>query len=125
MDIKREDVEGYLADVKKAVKDKRYKVSPREKNEQLFEQFIFSEQMREDIIMGLCVEDFCEATNNEHLQYAHEILYVFGKDVKLLPRYGGDERTVSLYIKFNRLENLYCIVISFHEQEHPLTYAFK
>lgn len=125
MNIKKEEIEKYLIDVKKAIIDNRYTVSPREKNEQLFIDYIFTEQRREEILLDLCVDDFCEAVNNEHQQYAHEILYVFGKNVKLLPRYGGEERTVSLYIKFNKLENLYCIIVSFHEEEHPLNYAFK
>ena len=50
---------------------------------------------------------------------------VFGKDVTLLERNGTEEKTVSLYIKFNKLENCFVIVISFHEQKHPLTYYFK
>lgn len=53
------------------------------------------------------------------------IMYVFGKDVNLLERNGTEEKTVSLYIKFNKLENCFIIVISFHEQKYPLTYYFK
>lgn len=53
------------------------------------------------------------------------MLYVFGKDVKLLERTGDEEKTVSLYIKFNKLENRYVVVISFHEQRFPLSYYFK
>ena len=30
-----------------------------------------------------------------------------------------------LYIKFNKLENCFVIVISFHEQKYPLTYYFR
>ena len=52
-------------------------------------------------------------------------LYVFGKDVTLLERNGTEEKTVSLYIKFNMLANCFMIVISFHEQKHPLTYYFR
>ena len=125
LNIEREDVACYLADVKQAVKDNRYTVAPREKNEQLFQDYVFNEQMREEILLGLCVEDFCGTVNNEHPRFLHEILYIFGKDIQLLPRYGGDERIVSIYIKFNKLENSYCIVISFNEQEHPLNYVFK
>ena len=125
MNITREEVECYLVDVKQAVNDNRYTVSSRDKNEKLFQDYIFSERMREEILLDLCVEDFCEVLDNDHPRFAHEKLYVFGKDIQLLPRYGGDERIVSLYIKFNKLENLYCIVVSFHEQEHPLSYVFK
>jgi len=123
--INRDDIRIYIGDVKRAVSAGRYTISAREKNERLFDEFIFTEQKREDILLELCVEDFCEVLDNDNPLYPNEKLYVFGKDVRLLPKYGGDERNVSLYIKFNKLENLYCIVVSFHEQEHPLSYAFK
>ena len=77
MDIKREEVECYLDAVKQAVRDNRYTISPREKNEKLFEDFVFNEQMREEILLELCVEDFCEVLNNDHPRFAHEKLYVF------------------------------------------------
>ena len=51
--------------------------------------------------------------------------YIFGKDINLLERFGDKERTVSLYIKFNKISDQYLFVISFHEQEHPLSYYFK
>ena len=38
---------------------------------------------------------------------------------------GTEEKMVSLYIKVNKLENCFVIVISFHEQKYPLTYYFK
>ena len=125
MAITRKEVQSYLDDVKRAVNEHRYTVSPRDKNEQLFRDYVFTEKKREEILLALSVEDFCEVLDNEHPRFAHEKLYVFGKDVLLLPRYGHGEKLVSLYIKFNKLENLFCIIISFHEQEHPLGYVFR
>ncbi len=69
--------------------------------------------------------DFSEILKNEHSGYEHERLYVFGKVVVLMERDGTEEKKVSLYIKFNKLENCFVVVISFHEQKHPLTYYFK
>lgn len=69
--------------------------------------------------------DFSEVLQNEHKGYENELLYVFGKDVHLLERIGAGERTVSLYIKFNKLDNNYVIVVSFHEQKYPIKYYFK
>ena len=48
-----------------------------------------------------------------------------GKNVNLIGRFSGVEKVIGLYIKFNKLENKYVIVVSFHEQKHPLTYYFK
>lgn len=125
MKVSREKVTEYLEDVKKAVKHGRYKISPREKNEVLFDEYVFSEEQRKEIILDLRVEDFSKADYNDHPEHAEEILYIFGKEVQLLPKYGGDEETVELYIKFNKLANMYVIIISFHKQEYPLKYQFR
>ena len=125
MNISREDVEQYLSDVKEAIKKDKVTVSTRDKNDQLFLDYIIDEQKRTEILLDLTVEDFSEVVNNEHPGREYELLYIFGKDVKLTPRFGGAERSVSLYIKFNKLKNINVIVISFHEQEYSLNYAFR
>ena len=97
----------------------------RQENINLFLDYVLDEAKAKEIIMSLTVMDFSEILQNEHRGYEHERLYVFGKDVTLLERYGTEENTVPLYIKFNKLENCFVIVISFHEQKYPLTYYFK
>ena len=97
----------------------------RQDNINLFLDYVIDEAKAKEIILSLTVMDFSEILQNEHKGYEHENLYVFGKDVSLLERNGTEEKTVSLYIKFNKLENCFVIVISFHEQKHPLTYYFK
>lgn len=101
MEVTRDGVSEYLKEVKKSVNDGRYQISPRTKNQSLYIDYVFSEER-------------CK-----------EILYIFGKEVMLLPKQGGSEETVALYIKFNKLTNLYVIVISFHKQDYPLNYIFK
>ena len=126
MDIEKKDIELYLSEVKEAVANDRYRLdrnSRRQDNISLFLDYVIDEAKA--IILGLTAMDFSEILQNEHAGYEHERLYVFGKDVTLLERNGTEERTVSLYIKFNKLENCFVIVISFHEQKYPLTYYFK
>ena len=84
-----------------------------------------SQYQRKQILLSLEAADFSEIRHNIHKGYEHELLYVFGKDVKLLNRFGSEEEQVSLYIKFNKLESLYVIVISFHKQKYPLNYKFR
>ena len=100
MNLSVSDVENYLEAVKCAVKAHRYR-------------------------LDLNAMDFSDAVPNEHVGYEHETLYIFGKEVLLIERYGTAEKLVPLYIKFNNLDNEFVIVISFHEQRHPLTYYFK
>lgn len=128
MDIDRKDIEQYLDEVKDAVEKDNYRLdrnARRQDNINLFLDYIIDEAKAKDIILSLTVSDFSEILQNKHVGYEHERLYVFGKDVVLLERNGTEEKTVSLYIKFNKLENCFVIVISFHEQKHPLTYYFR
>lgn len=128
MSITIEEIEKYLSEVKEAVKNNRYRID-RNKNRQanidLFLDYVIDENGAKDILLNLTAMDFSEILHNEHKGFEHELLYVFGKDVKLLERTGDEEKTVSLYIKFNKLENRYVVVISFHEQRFPLSYYFK
>ena len=87
--------------------------------------YVIDEAKVKEVILDLKPQDFSTILQNEHKGFEHEKLYVFGKDIILLERNGTEEKTVSLYIKFNKLENCFVIVISFHEQKYPLTYYFK
>ncbi len=125
MHITKSEVEDYLADVFTSVRAGRYQISARQKNQDMYIDYIFTEEDARNIILSLTVDDFSDAVYNDHPQHPEEILYIFGKDITLLPRFGGDEEKVSLYIKFNKLANQYLIVISLHKQEYPLSYKFK
>ena len=128
MDIDRKDIEQCLDELKDAVEKDNYRLdrnARRQDNINLFLDYVIDEAKAKDIILSLTVSDFSEILQNKHVGYEHERLYVFGKDVVLLERNGTEEKTVSLYIKFNKLENCFVIVISFHEQKHPLTYYFR
>lgn len=128
MSVNKKDIEQYLSEVKEAVENDRYRLDRnvrRQDNINLFLDYVIDEEKAKEIILSLTTMDFSEILQNEHKGFEHERLYVFGKDVILLERNGTEEKTVSLYIKFNKLEKCFVIVISFHEQKHPLTYYFK
>lgn len=128
MDITQNDIDIYLAEVKDAIRKNRYRIERnfrRQDNINLFLDYVIDENMAKDILLGLTATDFSEILQNEHKGYEHERLYVFGKDVELLERTGNACRIVSLYIKFNKLENCYVIVVSLHEQKYPIKYYFK
>lgn len=123
-----EDIENYLEEVKRAVRVGRYRIDrnrKRQRNLALYRDYVIDETKSKEIILRLTAYDFCKIVQNEHKGNEHELLYIFGKNVKLLQRMGTEEEIVPLYIKFNKLENQFVIVISFHKQAYPLTYAFK
>ena len=128
LNIDQKDIEQYLSEVKEAVEKDNYRLdrnARRQDNINLFLDYVIDETKAKEIILSLTVTDFSEILQNEHKGFEHEKLYVFGKDVTLLERNGTEEKTVALYIKFNKLENCFVIVISFHEQKYPLTYYFR
>ena len=128
LSIDRKDIEQYLFEIKEAVEKDNYRLdrnAKRQDNINLFLDYLIDEAKAKEIILSLTVMDFSEILQNEHKGYEHENLYVFGKNVTLLERNGTEEKAVSLYIKFNKLENCFVIVISFHEQKYPLTYYFR
>lgn len=128
MEVTITDIEKYLEEVKEAVNAGRYRFEindNRKDNQDLFIDYLISEEKRKEILLSLTAVDFSEIRNNTHKGYEHERLYVFGKKVKLLCRFDSIEEEVSLYIKFNKLESKYVIVISFHKQRYPLKYQFK
>ncbi len=128
LNIDKKDIEQYLSEVKKAVEKDSYRLdrnARRQDNINLFLDYVIDEAKAKEIILSLTVMDFSEILQNEHKGFEYEKLYVFGKDVILLERNGTEEKTVSVYIKFNKLENCFVIVISFHEQKYLLTYYFR
>lgn len=127
MKVNKKDIENYLSEVKTAITNNRYRIARNNKrtdNIDLFLDYVIDEAKAKEILLSLTVMDFSEILQNEHKDFEHEKLYVFGKDVNLLERNGTEERKVSLYIKINKLENSFVIVISFHEQRYPLPYYF-
>ena len=128
LDVTKEGIELYLKDVKNAIKAKKYRLernSRRADNNELFYNYVINSDKVEEIILSLTVMDFSRVLNNEHKGFEYELLYVFGKKVELLERFGNRKKSVEIYIKFNKLSNNYLIIISFHEQRYPIIYYFK
>ena len=128
MTVSRSEVEQYLCEVKDAIRHDRYTIArntKRQDNINLFIDYIIDEANAKAILLSLEADDFSEVRQNMHIGQEHEMLWIFGKNVNLIGRFSGVEKVVGLYIKFNKLENKYVIVVSFHEQKHPLTYYFK
>lgn len=122
------DIEQYLTEVKHAVEEERYRIDrnyKRQANRELFLNYVIDERRAKEILLGLSPRDFSEMVQNQHERYGWEELYIFGREVLLLERYGTKEKIVPLYIKINKLPDRFVIVISFHEQKYPLKYYFK
>ncbi|MCT7871457.1 MAG: hypothetical protein N4Q18_10760, partial [Lactobacillus crispatus] len=87
--------------------------------------YVIDEQKVRDILLSLDANDFSEKLHNKHPGYEYELLYVFGKEIELLERFGNKKVRIPLYIKINKLLTGFVIVISFHKQNYPIKYYFK
>lgn len=127
MNLSIESIEAYLSEVRSYIRKGKYQIERnrnRADNNALFINYLLDEKTAEKILLSLTPYDFSEVRQNEKAGYEHELLYIFGKDVDLVERFGSTVKTISLYIKFNKIENYYLFVISFHEQKYPMKYYF-
>lgn len=126
--MQQEEIESYLSEVQECVRQGNRHIemnANRQDNLDLFNIYVIDEAKADEIILSLTALDFSEIRQNDHAGYEHERLYIFGKEVNLLERYGSEEKLVPLYIKFNKLDTQYLIIISFHKQKFPFTYYFR
>lgn len=127
--IDESEINDYLGEAKKKlILDGKFRIalnSNRLTNLSLFDEYLINEESVKSILLNLTVYDFCEKVQNKHANFNHEWLYVFGKEIDLIKRFEEKSEMVPLYIKFNKIEDKFLIVVSFHKQKYPLVYYFQ
>ena len=126
--IDESEINDYLGEAKKLILDGKFRIalnSNRLTNLSLFDEYLINEESVKSILLNLTVYDFCEKVQNKHANFNHEWLYVFGKEIDLIKRFEEKSEMVPLYIKFNKVEDKFLIVVSFHKQKYPLVYYFQ
>lgn len=126
--IDKQFIDRYLTEIKLSIRDGKYRIergAKRKDNDDLFYYYVIDEQKVQDILLSLDANDFSEKLHNKHPGYEYELLYVFGKEIELLERFGNKKVRIPLYIKINKLLTGFVIVISFHKQNYPIKYYFK
>lgn len=126
--IDESEINEYLGEVKKLILDGKFRIalnSNRLTNLSLFDEYLINEESVKSILLNLTVYDFCEKVQNKHANFNHEWLYVFGKEIDLIKRFEEKSEMVPLYIKLNKIEEKFLIVVSFHKQKYPLVYYFQ
>lgn len=126
--IDESEINDYLGEAKKLILDGKFRIalnSNRLTNLSLFDEYLLNEESVKSILLNLTVYDFCEKVQNKHANFNHEWLYIFGKEINLMKRFEEKSEMVPLYIKFNKIEDNFLIVVSFHKQKYPLVYYFQ
>lgn len=126
--IDESEINDYLGEAKKLILDGKFRIALNSNsltNLSLFDEYLINEESVKSILLNLTVYDFCEKVQNKHANFNHEWLYVFGKKIDLIKRFEEKSEMVPLYIKFNKIEDKFLIVVSFHKQKYPLVYYFQ
>lgn len=124
------EVEQYISEFKKLIKNNRFTISRNEKrkeNIEFLEAFKINVSKVKEILLNIEVHDFCYAVDNKNPNFAYEKLYIFCPQYEL--DNWGQNKTVDIYVKTNLIENKdrnkYMIVVSFHKRNKPVTYLFR
>lgn len=126
----KKDIKCILDIFKDCIVEGRYTISlndNRRENVRFIKEYNLYREKRENILLGLEVEDFCHSLKNTKVGYEHETLYVFVPQEILINPFTGRE-IIDIYIKINIIstnKNEEAVVISFHKCNKPVDYAFK
>lgn len=125
-----DEIKEYLDKFKKCVLEGRYSISQnenRQENIYFIEDYKIDTKKEHEILLGLQFDDFCYAVENDNIDFAHEVLYIFCKQHEL--DFWGTLETVNIYIKVNMIEtrrgDLFSVVVSFHKRNFEVTYLFR
>lgn len=124
-----QDVERYLVEVRRAVRQGDFKIAEREeKNLPFMRRFNITTFRAEEMICSLCPEDFLHAVNSRMEGNEDEELFVFCKSHALCQIMASHPEPVQVYYKFDLIKNTsnkMLIVVSMHVAERPPEYAFQ
>lgn len=125
-----DEIKEYSDKFRKCVLEGRYSISQnenRQENIDFIEDYKIDTKKEHEILLGLQFDDFCFAVENENVDFAHEVLYIFCKQHKL--DFWGTLETVEVYIKVNMIEtrrgDLFSVVVSFHKRNFEINYLFR
>ncbi len=130
LDFTVDEIKDYLDRFRKCIIEGRYSISQnenRQENIDFIEDYKINTKKEHEILLGLQFDDFCYAVENDNIDFAHEVLYIFCKQHEL--DFWGTLEAVDIYIKVNMIEtrkgDLFSVVVSFHRRNFDITYLFR
>ncbi|MDA2661524.1 hypothetical protein PDR37_27425 [Bacillus cereus] len=92
------EIEQYILEFKKLIKNNRFTVSRNEKrkeNSEFLEANNINASKVKEILLNIGVRDFCYAVDNKNPNFAHEKLYIFCPQYEL--DNWGQKKSVDIY----------------------------
>lgn len=111
-----EEAEQFLQEYRDKMKVFGIAFLNRDKNIQGYLDLEITPVKREEYILKLTADDYCEGPNKDNYKPGASPYWVFGMGIK------GQE----VYIKLSKgVENRQALCMSFHVAEHPMSYPLK
>lgn len=116
--ISLDEINEYLSRVRYCITNGRYKISDRNRieNVNFINTYSLTQKKIIKMLQSIDYSNFEYSTRNNHENRNEEILYIFKKNFEL--DYYGKRKRVEVYIKINMiLRNCqdFCFIVSFHE----------
>lgn len=126
LDLTKTQVDIVRGSILDSIKSNRYVIKiNREKNREFIEQYALTDSKIKLILKSIKTEHFVEARESNDVNNRGHILYIFVPTINLY-NYLNEMCRVSIYIKIDYFNNgEYSVVISFHECEYEVNYAFN
>ena len=131
MEYSKEDIERIVQRIAFAVNRNDYTVETnenRQKNNDFRDKYGIKSEWLKNALLDLRVDDFSATVQNVKPGYEDEKLYIFGPKYQLYQAGEESAEEVVAYVKVNIIERSiddYVVVVSFHEAEQAMDYAFK
>ena len=131
MEYSKEDIERIVQRIAFAVNRNDYTVETnenRQKNNDFRDKYGIKSEWLKNALLDLRVDDFSATVQNVKPGYEDEKLHIFGPKYQLYQAGEESAEEVVAYVKVNiigRSIDDYVVVVSFHEAEQAMDYAFK
>jgi len=131
VEYSKEDIERIVQRIAFAVNRNDYTVETnenRQKNNDFRDKYGIKSEWLKNALLDLRVDDFSATVQNVKPGYEDEKLYIFGPKYQLYQAGEESAEEVVAYVKVNIIERSiddYVVVVSFHEAEQAMDYAFK
>jgi len=126
----RRQVDNIIEEIHKSVNNNKYIISlnsNRKENIGFIDEYNIRKNKQDEILLGICTDDFCGSVKNIKKRFENETLFIFVPIVNLYDA-SGEICKVEIYTKFNIINqgnDDQTIVISFHKKNKPIDYLFK
>lgn len=118
LNYNKEEIEKLLIEFKEYIKDYKFKIAKRDKNDATIYKFNLNKSKIRNLLLELRSNDYILSSTEENYEKnGPGQIHIYKKEFTLINIFGEEEK-VTIYIKYKYMDNFTKIpIISFHEDE--------